>query len=149
MRKAKESIDAQVEHYGTPVGMARVCHYGCNVGLCGLTLANMRLFLLVLIVFILVRPTNAAGPDGTYAAIGSGGASCGTWTSERRAQQARVMQQWVLGFLSGIGHAVSGADPLNRTDAQEVWAWIDNYCHTNPIKNVASASEAFYKAYPR
>jgi muramidase (phage lysozyme) len=34
-------------------------------------------------------------------------------------------------------------------DAEGVWAWIDNYCRANPIKNIGDAAAAFYLAHPR
>jgi hypothetical protein len=37
---------------------------------------------------------------------------------------------------------------LNGVDAQGVWAWIDNYCHANPLDEVSGAAEAFVNAHP-
>jgi hypothetical protein len=39
--------------------------------------------------------------------------------------------QWVLWFLSGIGFAGIG-NPLNGTDTDGIWAWVDNYCRDHP-----------------
>jgi len=38
---------------------------------------------------------------------------------------------------------------LNGTDADGVWAWIDNYCQEHPIDRLFIAAEAFAKAHPR
>jgi hypothetical protein len=59
-------------------------------------------------------------------------------------------ENWVTGFLSGVGFVGEyGADPLNGMDADGVWAWIDNYCSANPIKDIADAAGQFYFAHPR
>jgi hypothetical protein len=60
-------------------------------------------------------------------------------------------EQWILGFLSGIGSTGSsyGLNPLNGiTDANAVWGWMDNYCREHPLDNIAAAGEAFLKAHP-
>jgi hypothetical protein len=63
---------------------------------------------------------------------------------------AALPQQWILGFLSGVGYRGEGVvDPLNGVDAQAVWAWMDNYCQANPLKLVHEAGEAFVTAHPR
>ena len=58
-----------------------------------------------------------------------GAASCDIWAADRRAPEqaaATVDAQWVIGFLSGIGHMHLGElEPLHGTDAAHVWAWID------------------------
>jgi hypothetical protein len=58
------------------------------------------------------------GPvEADYTAIGLGTASCGTWTSYRHDRQGRSYEQWVLGFLSGVGfEATNGKNPLNAMD---------------------------------
>jgi hypothetical protein len=75
--------------------------------------------------------------------------SCGTWTADRRQRSGGALQdeQWVLGFLSGVGY--EGYDPLNGMDAEGVWAWIDNYCREHPIEQIIAAAEAFKSAHPQ
>jgi hypothetical protein len=71
----------------------------------------MRLRLLVVLTAALV----AGHAEAKYSAIGLGNASCGTWGAARRDRRATGYEQWVVGFLSGIGYegATGGADPLN------------------------------------
>jgi hypothetical protein len=107
-------------------------------------------------VVLLVAGTVDAG---AYRGLGSGTLSCGACTSLRidvgegrpltnaNARGVAAMQ-WVLGFLSGIGSMDHGNDPLDGVDALGVWAWIDNYCHANPLNDVADATTAFYYAHP-
>jgi hypothetical protein len=89
--------------------------------------------------------------DGDYHLIGRGTLSCGGWTADRRDPEspgANLDEQWALGFLSGVGFA--GPDnPLNNMDAYGVWAWIDNYCQANPIKDISDATAAFSFAHPK
>ncbi len=52
----------------------------------------------------------------------------------------------MLGYLSGLQAAtnVTGGlrlDPLAGTsDAQGVWAWIDNFCRLNPLETIEWAA---------
>ncbi len=82
---------------------------------------------------------------------GAGLASCGTWTADRLEKTSLVVEQWVLGFLSGVGLAgqAKGIDPLAGTDPEAVRAWIDNYCRSNPLKQIYEAAIAFVVAHPR
>lgn len=61
-----------------------------------------------------------------------------------------MAEQWVLGFLSGVGYAANqdGIDPLNGVDDQGVWAWVDNYCRNHPLNLVVTAAAAFRVAHP-
>jgi hypothetical protein len=64
---------------------------------------------------------------------------------------AYLYQQWIVGYLSGVASATSqaGMDPLHGTDAEGVWAWIDNYCQAHPLDLMIDAGTAFVVAHPR
>jgi hypothetical protein len=82
---------------------------------------------------------------------GMGSQSCGTWTAGRRDRQALGSEQWILGFLSGIGYVSlvpNGTNPLEGTDAKGVWAWVDNYCQTHPLDPIITAGIKFVGAHP-
>jgi hypothetical protein len=103
----------------------------------------------ILAAALLISSAEAAQP-GKYNLIGSGTISCGTWTASRREGRALLPEQWILGFLSGIGYESEGGDnPLNGVDANAVWAWMDNYCRANPLDDVAKAGAAFVAIHPR
>jgi hypothetical protein len=108
---------------------------------------DMNLALIVTIVAGLV--TN---PANAYSVIGSGIGSCGSWTTNRRAQisyPAVQEMQWVLGYLSGIGFVgQGGADPLNGAAASGVWAWSDRYCQNHPFDHIEDAAKAVYRVRP-
>jgi hypothetical protein len=113
---------------------------------------NSKLVLAVAILAaaLLISAEEAAEP-GKYNLLGSGTVSCGTWTALRRQGQARLPEQWILGFLSGVGYegAAGGDNPLNGVDADAVGAWMDNYCQANPLDTLAKAGTAFDAVHPR
>jgi hypothetical protein len=72
----------------------------------------------------------------TYGALGVGHASCGSWTEARQhgGRQSQMIEQWIFGFLSGVGYQ-GPANPLNDVDAATVLAWIDNLLQHSPPRN--------------
>jgi hypothetical protein len=93
-------------------------------------------FLVIVTVLLTIGATEARA----YTIAGSGSRSCGSWSehntqyreggpSTKASQHAVEDSAWVLGFLSGVGCvAKNGDNPLDGTDAQGVWAWINNCC---------------------
>lgn len=109
-------------------------------------LSCMRIVLLAMLAAAVVP----ASAQPLTNAIGLGFASCGDWTEGRRLRQSGSMEQWSLGFLSGVGAASQGRlNPLHGTDALAVIAWIDNYCSAHPLSQVMEGAEAFVRAHPR
>jgi hypothetical protein len=92
----------------------------------------------------------AVKAEEQYHLIGQGTASCGKWTAVRHDEHALGHEQWILGFLSGVGWggAEFGDNPLSGTDADGVLAWIDNYCRAHPLEWLAVAGGAFVHAHP-
>jgi hypothetical protein len=89
-------------------------------------------------------------PDAGYTAIGKGTDSCGNWTVARHDLRASGVEQWFLGFLSGVGFdAVDGTDPLKKQDADAVWTWLDSYCQAHPLDRITRAGAAFVARRPR
>ena len=65
--------------------------------------------------------------------------SCGEWISHREKSDPLALgnTSWLLGYLSG--QAVSrGEDFLSGTDNVSIYKWMDNYCRTNPLRNVGN-----------
>lgn len=103
-------------------------------------------------VFVMTIVVGVGLPEyghAQYHAVGLGSASCGAWTTLRQNRQSDGAEQWVLGFLSGVGFSISAADPLRGVDGFGVAAWIDNYCLAHPIDHIVGAAKAFYNAHPR
>ena len=52
-------------------------------------------------------------------------------------------QWWLLGFLSGAGHARHDMKlPMARIDADEAIEWAGNYCSEKPSETLGSAAAA-------
>lgn len=69
--------------------------------------------------------------------------SCGEWISHREKSDTLNLgnTSWLLGYLSGL--AVSrGKDFLSGTDNVSIYKWMDNYCRTNPLRDVGSGGIA-------
>jgi hypothetical protein len=54
------------------------------------------------------------------------------------------MEQWVVGFLSGInwtgGAAADVPDLIKGQDFDGLMAWVDNYCRAHPLTKLGDAS---------
>ena len=69
--------------------------------------------------------------------------SCGEWVSHREKSNPLALgnTSWLVGYLSGL--AVSrGTDFLAGTDNASLYRWMDNYCRTNPLRDVGSGGAA-------
>jgi hypothetical protein len=90
--------------------------------------------------------------------VGSGQASCGTWTKVQADRQptdaAEIMRyrtgsdvmtqiEWVRGFISAFNFYQSAkGDVTAGTDMDGIYAWIDNYCANHPLERVDQATIA-------
>ena len=97
-----------------------------------------------LAVTLIVVLLSGSARAQNHATSGQGTAACGFWTASRHDGAASNVEQWVLGFLSGIANATHGrVDPLHKTDDQAVWSWIDNYCKGHPLDLIVNAAGKF------
>ena len=68
--------------------------------------------------------------------------SCGRWLEARKqntvATERLMDEQWVIGFASAAA-VVAQKDVLSKTDADAVWAVLDNICRNQPLISVAEA----------
>jgi hypothetical protein len=86
-----------------------------------------------------IAPAASSGQE-PYLVYGPGNVSCGHWTSEHHqyhSLQALSMDSWVLGFLSGAEWAHT---QMAGTESDAIKAWIDNYCATNPLDKLSTAT---------
>lgn len=106
-----------------------------------------------LTIIVSLLPIFHVTPAKAYTAAGYGLQSCGTWTAARKepdSAAADAYEGWVMGFFSGVGwEGPQNIDPLNGTDAEGVWAWIDNYCAANPLIKIDEATAAFVTFHPK
>ena len=104
---------------------------------------------------LLITTGVARAQMAAIAGVGVG-ISCGDWITERHkagwhsSWSTLEAQQWILGFLSGVGWAnTPNENPLERTDAKGVWAWVDNYCQAHPLNHLVDAGPAFVREHRR
>jgi len=85
-----------------------------------------------------------------YNLVGQGTLDCANWTTLRQGRQALGLEQWVVGFLSGIGYEgeTHGDNPLKGIDADTVWTWMDTYCRDHPLATISSSVAAFDAMHP-
>jgi hypothetical protein len=111
----------------------------------------MKKFLLAAIAVVALTGSVEAQSGGAYHTLGQGSVPCSAWASARvggTGGASVVVEQWILGFLSGVGF-VGPLDPLQSVaNGQAVFAWIDNYYRANPLKNLSNAAAAFVEAHP-
>jgi hypothetical protein len=99
--------------------------------------------LAVTLTFALLSGTARAQTHATHGSV---------WVLDSipASRVASNVEQWTLGFLSGVADATHGRlDPLHKTDDQAVWNWIDNYCKAHPPDLIANAAGKFAVAHPR
>jgi hypothetical protein len=94
-------------------------------------------------------------PSALAVALLTGSAETADFNGARRGlsscgQTAGVYEQWVIGFLSGIGYEGigQGDDTLAGVDANGVWTWVDNYCRAHPLDQIVTAAKAFDRVAP-
>jgi hypothetical protein len=106
--------------------------------------------LMISLAVVLLSALSTSAEAAEFQEIGLGLSSCASWT-EARSDQAKLAsdmyQQWVVGFLSGVGYT-GIANPLLGMDADGVWAWVDNHCRGHPIDKIADAAKAFNSIHP-
>jgi hypothetical protein len=109
----------------------------------------MRFLLSAALAVALMMTGSAEATD--FHMVGVGSSSCGSWTASRGGQTTGIYEQWVVGFLSGVGYEGTGQgdDPLAGVDANGVWAWVDNYCRAHPLDQIVMAAKAFDREHPR
>ena len=69
--------------------------------------------------------------------------SCGEWIAHREKSDTLALSNasWLLGYLSGLSTS-SGKDYLSGTDNASIYKWMDQYCRTNPLRDVSSGGDA-------
>jgi hypothetical protein len=80
-----------------------------------------------------------------FTVYGQGALSCGQWLSDRQDPYLKPgANQWLLGFISAAGD-YSG-EPLAKTDADGLTAWVDRYCQAHPLDDAITAAERLAEA---
>ena len=68
--------------------------------------------------------------------------SCGEWVGHREKSSTLALGDtgWLRGFLSGMA-ASGGKDYLAGVDNASIYRWMDNYCRSNPLRDVSSGAK--------
>jgi len=102
----------------------------------------MRSSLLVAALLVVTRVHSASAEDQQreYTVYGYGLESCSFWVEHRKQKNLfrAAAQEWVSGFVSGIG-AVGYFD-LAKTNNDAMYAFIDKYCEENPSATLVHAA---------
>src|SRR5215472_17482129 len=98
--------------------------------------------------------TGAPGALAQSHMAGRGGQSCGAWTANSPSADLSgigvLYQQWVLGFLSGVGRTDPKQDPFTTVPGSDVTGWLDTYCRDHPGARIVDAASAFaHEHHPR
>jgi hypothetical protein len=102
--------------------------------------ARLPMALALLTAAALTTPARAADP---YTVLGAGVRSCGSWLHDRAEARYWELadQAWVLGYVTSFNEHLSATKNIAAgTNADGLFAWIDNYCRTNPLNSVAQAT---------
>lgn len=74
--------------------------------------------------------------------------SCSQWL----ALTSNSKKRWLLGFLSGLNYGHASAhknhDLLSKIKSdREIYAWMDEYCRSNPDGEVVDGAVVFFNEY--
>ena len=79
-----------------------------------------------------------------YDFVGVGAWSCAAWLDARKNLRSDELEQWTLGFLSGVGFVgKDGVNPLRDLPPQAVSEWMDHYCQRHPKDTIVRGAELF------
>jgi hypothetical protein len=93
---------------------------------------------LMLIIFFLLASASAYASAVTTM----GAASCGEWVEARHNKDSpsasALYEAWLVGDLNGLAVATQ-VDFLKDINIQSLFLWVDNYCKSNPLKDLSLA----------
>jgi hypothetical protein len=93
--------------------------------------------------FLLVFGMVAASAPPEAAVEARQAPSCGEWVAHRGKSDTLALgnASWLLGYLSGAAIA-TGRNFLPGTENAAIYKWMDNYCMSNPLRDLASGGNA-------
>jgi hypothetical protein len=91
----------------------------------------------------------ASGEPAIAAAAAAGDAparlapSCGEWIAHREKSSMLALGDtaWLRGYLAGM-EVSSAKDYLAGIDNASIYRWMDNYCRSNPLRDVSSGAKS-------
>jgi hypothetical protein len=102
----------------------------------------MKIWLAILAAGMVLGASVEDASAGKRVFFGDGANSCTTWTDARarHPQRARLLEEWVLGFVSGANIYDDSPEMLKQMDERAIFAWIDDYCRAHAVELVDDAA---------
>lgn len=103
----------------------------------------MKQFLTFLIILVLSNEAWGADNKGNYMKFGTGNKSCAYYTKHNKNKDllGYLNRQWVLGFITSYNVYTSGIHDIAKgTEADGLFAWIDQYCSKNPLDTISTST---------
>jgi len=66
---------------------------------------------------------------------------CEEWANRHSTNDAAAMEEWLLGFLSGLA-AGQNKDLLKKVQKEYLFLWMDNYCQAYPSGRLDNGGHA-------
>ncbi len=97
---------------------------------------------ILLAVLLLAATSGALAQQFTFTNLGE--PDCGKWLNQR----SDTHKAWLHGVLTGqniVFAELMKGNPLGKlSSAEQAYAWMDNYCRSNPLKGL---SEGAYELF--
>lgn len=92
---------------------------------------------------LLIASMAAVPAPSEGGAVARHAPSCGEWIVHREKSDTLALgnASWLLGYLSGLAVG-SGKDYLSAADNGSIYKWMDNYCRTNPLRDLSYGGNA-------
>jgi len=103
--------------------------------------ARPRLIATILFAGIVLA---AAGANAATI-MGSGiTLSCGSWVELRRTPNKAPVEEWAMGYLSGVA-MWTPVSPLDGLDPGAIFVWLDSFCQQRPLEKFKNALDEFIR----
>jgi len=102
----------------------------------------MKIWLAILAVGMVLGASVEDASAEKRVFLGDGASSCRAWADARarHPQRARLLEEWVLGFVSGANIYDDSPEMLKQMDERAIFAWIDDYCRVHAVGLVDDAA---------
>jgi hypothetical protein len=101
---------------------------------------------LIAIAIVFVGGAGSARPLPPALTVGVGKTACRGWIAARKRPEpsAAVLEQWVLGYLSGYNAFAPGPkDAFTDYDSPNLLGWVDQRCAANPNGSLSQVLNDF------
>ena len=86
----------------------------------------------------------ATGAPAAQAITSIADFSCGEWAARRASgRDVHPPQMWLSGFMTALATALR-VDVLAITDAEAVFAWMDEYCAEHPEAQLSDGGQHLF-----